>query len=222
MVGYGKRLKEVRTKLGLTQKEFAKKLGLEWHKIKNIETEKHKLTPELAEKIEQIYSINGWWLLTGKGSMHLQEPNTNEENNDDIEVNFYPEVFASAGYGYLNNNTKVEKITLSKLFLKTLNVINPKNLDIIAIYGDSMEPDFHHGDFIIVERINSINEAKNGNVVIANIDGEIYIKKILKDPITKKILLISSNSFYKPIQIDNTNLNNIQILGIVRGKYKPI
>lgn len=64
-----KRLKKAREYLGLTQQELGEKLGFEWHKIKNIETEKHKLTPEIAENIEQYYSISGWWLLTGKGEM---------------------------------------------------------------------------------------------------------------------------------------------------------
>lgn len=68
----GKRLKKAREYVGLTQKEFAENFGLKWDKIKNIETEKHKLQPDFAESIEQNYSISGWWLLTGKGSMLLE------------------------------------------------------------------------------------------------------------------------------------------------------
>jgi len=71
-----KRLKKAREYLGLTQQELAEKLGFEWHKIKNIETEKHKLTPDIAQDIEQFYSIGGWWLLTGKGEMLLKEKKT--------------------------------------------------------------------------------------------------------------------------------------------------
>lgn len=85
------RLKKVREYLGLTQKELADKLGFPWHKIKNIETEKHKLTSEIAENIEQFYSISGWWLLTGKGEMLLEDTKkttsiTNEEQ--ELLINF--------------------------------------------------------------------------------------------------------------------------------------
>ena len=87
-----KRLKKARESLGLTQQELGEKLGFEWHKIKNIETEKHKLTPEIAENIEQYYSISGWWLLTGKGEM-LQDnkskisiPNKLDSNISEKEI----------------------------------------------------------------------------------------------------------------------------------------
>lgn len=87
-----KRLKRAREYLGLTQQELGEKLGFEWHKIKNIETEKHKLTTEIAENIEQYYSISGWWLLTGKGEM-LQNneskifiPNKLNSNISDKEI----------------------------------------------------------------------------------------------------------------------------------------
>ena len=67
----GKRLKETRKILNLTQEELGNVLGLTWHKIKDIEANKLKLTPIIAETIEEKYSISGWWLLTGKGEMSI-------------------------------------------------------------------------------------------------------------------------------------------------------
>ena len=78
MASSGDRLKEVREELAMTQKEFAEVFSLKWHKIKDIEIGKHKLTPDLAEEIEQKYSISGWWLLRGKGHKYIQaETNIN-------------------------------------------------------------------------------------------------------------------------------------------------
>jgi len=77
----GSRLKRIRKLLKLTQQELADTLEVKWHKIKDIEANKLKLTPELAELIEQKYSISGWWLLTGKGEMFID----NNMNNKNIE-----------------------------------------------------------------------------------------------------------------------------------------
>lgn len=84
-IGYGKRLKEARKYIGLTQQQIAEKLNFEWHKIKDIEAEKLKLSAETAVKIEEIYSINGWWLLTGKGEMReTKNKETLEEKEKEI------------------------------------------------------------------------------------------------------------------------------------------
>ena len=71
--------------VGIGQKEMANKIGYEWHKMKNIETEKYKLTPEIAKIFEQNYSISGWWLLTGTGKMFIEDKTP--PSNDNINLN---------------------------------------------------------------------------------------------------------------------------------------
>ena len=69
------RFKEVRDFMGFSQQEFADKLEEKRHKIADIESAKQKVPIELAEKLEDIFHINPWWLLTGKGEMLLKENN---------------------------------------------------------------------------------------------------------------------------------------------------
>jgi DNA-binding XRE family transcriptional regulator len=77
---YAIRIKEARNSLDMTQKSFATPLNLKWDNIKDLETGRKNLTPELARKIEEIYSINLRWLITGQGSMFLlSEENANAE-----------------------------------------------------------------------------------------------------------------------------------------------
>lgn len=70
----GERVKKVRETMGLTQAEFGARLGFKWDKIKNIETNLQKLTPEIALDIEDKFSFSFRWLLTGKGSMTADAP----------------------------------------------------------------------------------------------------------------------------------------------------
>ena len=74
------RLKKVRKVLKLSQKDFGEKLNFKWYKIKDIESFKLNITPEIANKIEDIFGISGWWLLTGKGDMFL------DKNNQQISI----------------------------------------------------------------------------------------------------------------------------------------
>ena len=209
MFGYGKRLKEIRTKLGLTQKEFGKKLGLEWHKIKNIETEKHKLTPDIAEKIEQIYSTNGWWLLTGKGSMHTNDNSLQKtEDKDTIEIDKLS-LKASAGTGIENFEVDtVGRIKLSSSVFRTKP--NPKNLKVIEVIGDSMEPTLQEGDIVVIDT--NATYTIDGIYAI-NIQGEVFIKR-LQFKLDGTIKIISDNQkyetmIYNPKESEHINFNVI-------------
>jgi len=65
----GKRIKEIRELMKMTQAEFGEKLGFNWSKIKDLESGKLNTTAEIALLIEKIYSVNLRWLLTGEGEM---------------------------------------------------------------------------------------------------------------------------------------------------------
>jgi len=83
----GSRLKEVRLNFGLKQKEFGEKIGLTQPQIKNIETGLQKLTIDVADNIATKLAINGWWLLTGKGSMYLEESSKNNSGTINGDIN---------------------------------------------------------------------------------------------------------------------------------------
>jgi len=108
----GQRLKEIRKKLGLTQAQFGDKIGLKWHKIKDMERDHLKISPELAEKIEQVLSISGWWLLTGKGEMFLSdEPKLIGINNS---------IVGQAGHN-INGTVHIQTLTNNSSAPKTPN-----------------------------------------------------------------------------------------------------
>jgi DNA-binding XRE family transcriptional regulator len=79
----GKRLKQVRNQLNMTQAEFAEPLGERWDSIRDIEIGKKKLSADTAVLIEKVHNINLRWLLTGQGEMFLakkDETASREEN----------------------------------------------------------------------------------------------------------------------------------------------
>jgi len=191
----GKRLKEAREHLGLVQKDIADKIGYEWHKIKNIETEKHKLTPDIAEILEQNYSISGWWLLTGKGKRFLNDEEIPivSSNNHGYEIDVL-NVKAAAGDGIYNYEVEViDKIVLDKAFFRTAPDI--KKIKIIEVDGDSMYPTLQSGDHVIIDetKTNGVDGIYaiqlHGQILIKrlqfNLDGTIDIKSDNKEYDTK-------------------------------------
>ena len=62
-------IRELRKALGLSQDEFAGKLGLTRGAITNIELHKTKPKPLLVDLICATYNVNAHWLRTGEGEM---------------------------------------------------------------------------------------------------------------------------------------------------------
>lgn len=219
------RFKEARKKAGLTQEKFGYEIGLKQTQVRDIESGKQKVSPELAETIEKKFYISGWWLLTGRAEMMIGDkkslPTVQQSNDDEnsVSVNYYPDVIAAAGYGAINENHLVPQIMhLDRRFLEQLlNVRRFDSLDIITVFGDSMEPYISNGETVLIERH---DDAKNGETVIANINGSVYIKQIKMDPFKKWIKLLSENSHYEEIELSGDDLQYLTIVGIVRAKIR--
>lgn len=73
------RLKYVRKTLSkISQREFAGKLGVPLHKIRDIEAGKIKISVELASLIEEKFYFDFKWLLTGKGDPYIKAKDKDE------------------------------------------------------------------------------------------------------------------------------------------------
>lgn len=81
----------------------------------------------------------------------------------------------------------------------------------VKITGDSMEPDYHDGDILLVKSQNTLN---SGQLGIFFYDGDTLFKKYRKNK--KKISIISLNKDYKIIDIPSNRKLIIQ--GLVLGK----
>lgn len=225
------RIKEARKHLKISsQKEFALQLNWNIGRVQDLESGKVKeLKASEAEEIQDKFLISGWWLLTGKGEMLVKSSNSmpticecSEDDNstDLISLNYYPDIVAAAGYGGINDFDiqPCQVMKLDKLFLEdVLNIKHFDNIDVIRVVGDSMEPFIFDGEVVLIERN---NEAKNGETIIANINGHVYIKKFSTDPFGRWIKLISDNGRYGEINLEGDQLEFFSIIGIVRAKIK--
>lgn len=203
------RFKEVRDFMGFSQQEFADKLEEKRHKIADIETGKQKVPIELAEKLEDIFHINPWWLLTGKGQMLLKENNLVISNDNNYNIDLLS-VRAGAGEGIYNYVIEtVDTLSLDKSFFRT--PINTSKVKGIQVDGDSMEPTLRDGDYVLIDE--NITFGVNGIYAI-QLGGQILIKR-LQFKMDGTVLIISDNSKYQsetfnPIE----NQLPFQVLGL--------
>ena len=114
-------------------------------------------------------------------------------------------ISASAGFPSPAENYVEEKLNLNSYLIK-----NKESSFFVRVSGDSMiNVGIFDNDILIVDR--SI-DPKRQSIVIVSIDGELVIKKLMKDQ-SKNYYLKSENSNYPNIKL-NSNRDTI-IWGVV-------
>lgn len=112
-----------------------------------------------------------------------------------------------AGHGFFGITEDYEEANLS---LDEHLVKNKESTYFLRARGDSMSPQIHPGDIIIVDR--SIKPV-HGVIVILTFNGERLCKRYFKQ--NGKIQLLSDNLKYKPIVVAEDS--EIVIFGVVAG-----
>ena len=218
----GNIIKELRTTRNLTQEELAVKIGVGKSTIANYESgyrmPKQDLLFELADvlnvNIDVFFPDRNEKTKTTITTLYNQLEPQRQENvynyaTEQLEEQqgTYPMFetisiygHASAGSGAILADEYSEEINY------TGNV--PKHDYALYVDGDSMLPLFSDGQIIFIKKT---SEAYNNQIVIANLNGEGFIKKLVYDENGAK--LVSLNKKYKDIIINEHD--EFMVFGVV-------
>ena len=230
---FGNRLKQARENKGYNQKQFAERLGVTPTRLNYWEKDKREPDVDINKQIAQILDGASDWLignnlinvditLSANEKQHIKKYRSLDhygrkavDSLIDIELERCSVVVelprlitlpmadlpASAGTGqWLDENGHFEGIdVIDTPQARTANII-------IKVSGDSMEPLFHDGDALLVERQERMEQGEIGVFII---DGCGYIKKLGHNE------LISVNPDYDNIPL--TAQNSVKCYGKVVG-----
>lgn len=123
-------------------------------------------------------------------------------------------VEASAGNGSTGDLVEVVSrlYYVPEQFQTYFRGINPDNIRIINIRGDSMQPTFNSGDMIFVD-INTCFFDGDG-VYVFNYKGDLYVKRLQN--VGDHLLVISDNPIYREWKIDEHSIDQLHIQGKVK------
>ena len=117
------RLQQVRSTYNITQRQFAKRVGVTSQLVSMMETGKAQLSHLTAKAIEAEFGINHEWLMTGVGEMMAKKPNASKSpivsNELTAVLCYYPNIAKAL-------NQFVEKMTLSDW--EALNAFLSRNM----------------------------------------------------------------------------------------------
>ncbi|MFV8280179.1 LexA family transcriptional regulator [Christiangramia marina] len=213
-----KHFKEVREEHNYTQTEFASLLGIK-NSTADIERGRTKLSGKVVAELLRQFAINPLWLFGDSGQKYLKiskgdvSPKVvtvdNADNENIVLVN------QKAAAGYPHNVQDVEWYNQLPAFDIPLPEFRNATYRGFQIEGDSMLPDYRPGEWVMGKAVASIEEASNNKVYVIVMYDSVLVKKIQKMPDPSKVLLISLNEEYLPLEI---NVHDIQEIWQVNSK----
>ena len=204
-------LRFLRSKEGVTQREFAERLGLKQPTLGAYE--EGRATPPLSclSDVSRIYKVSldnlinadlsilpeKNWRMAAKPRKEVLAITVDVHNKENVEL-----VTQKASAGYLSGFQDPEFVKdLPKISMPVL----PKNRTYRAfeIQGDSMLPVLP-GSIIFAEYVEDISAVKNGKlyILVTRNDGIVFKRVFNFAGEEKKLLLVSDNRMYQPYGVD--------------------
>lgn len=200
-VAIGDRLREERHRLGLGQAEFGAKCGVSKTSQFNYESGGRSPDGEYLFRAHQL-GANTEYVITGSGA---------RPDNEFVRVARH-HVSASAGAGSVNEESgAVNGLCFSRKWLNKKR-LNPANLLVIDVVGDSMAGKLSEGDSVLIDK--SQATPKSGVAFVIRQGDELLVKyaQLLPHGILR---LSSENQTYKPYDVDLAKESDVSILGRV-------
>jgi phage repressor protein C with HTH and peptisase S24 domain len=165
----GERIKAERIAQGIDRKQLAKRTGIGYSTIAELERGGMKTSTQLRLFAEALH-VNLVWLETGKG------PKVGQSDSEWGDILGYAQ---AAGLG--NGSEGQEYAETHKLKFRSDSLakkrLNPDKLSVFYGKGDSMEPRIKSGDAILFDM--SDTNPRDGAVFIVMIGKEYYAKRCM-------------------------------------------
>jgi len=170
--------------------------------------------------LDYCHDLNPTWLISGKGSMlidelndssHLNEPTTEYEVlTKDIGIPLIP---ISALAGAFNGEMSVLEYECERFVIPTF-----KGADfLISVKGSSMFPRYSSGDIVACKKLPIDTFFQWGKVYVLDTDQGPLIKKIKKGSNPDSLLISSENAEFEPFELNRSAVYHIAlVLGVIR------
>ncbi|PMM38671.1 XRE family transcriptional regulator [Vibrio lentus] len=200
------RIKNLRLRDKLTQKELGKKIGVTSVTISKWELDAAKPKSHSLLKLCQIFKVDPEWLTSGQ-SVSTSFGVKYASQDELIRVPYFEDIEAAAGNGCVISSEYADlELVIPKTFF---DIKVSHDLVCLKVLGDSMEPDFKDNSIICIDTKKT--KPIDGKTYVISQQGMLRVKYIENTP--QGIVLKSFNKNYNDIFISKAD--SFHIVGAV-------
>lgn len=198
----GTLLQEYFSQKGITQVQLAKELGVSKSYVNALFAGRQRFGKKQADIWSEKFGFSRSWLLTGEGSMLMDDDEIEKEDYlSDVPAEYVTYLVPIAAMG--GSLTGFEE---SGVMLRDCEkVISPvAGVDMaIPVCGDSMEPEYPNGSQVFVKRIYPDDFIAWGNVFVLDTTNGVIIKVVKRSDDDRFVTCESLNTSgrYQPFDV---------------------
>lgn len=160
-------------------------------KYQKHESGERSLNEKSAMVYAEIFNVDWMWLLYGE----------HQKNDKTVSLDVVDAV-ACCGNGHVNFDTHIiGQQMLTVTALHQITTVDPKNIKILKVVGDSMEPTISNNDFVWVDI--SCQTPTGDGIYMFCIGDMLVVKRVQINPFDKSVQILSDNPKYQPIHANN-------------------
>jgi repressor LexA len=208
---FGKKLKELRTSMNLTQEELAKalntKYGTKFNKGMISKWENDKEEP----RIDSVRYIADFFNVSLDEILGLKD---NEVNIYEVVKSDFSNIVSLPIVGTIAAGQPILAAQNIEGYMPILSSFINKHKEYfyLRVKGNSMNLEFPDGSYVLVERT---NEVENGSIAVVLVNGyEATVKKVSINKNIITLIPMSSDPSYQP-QIYDITKDEVKIIGKV-------
>ena len=194
----------------VTQENVAHILGISKQAINNRINRGVELKEFEWDKLQKYYKDN---YISELASILAGDTIKKVDNN--VEINYYPNIFGSCGLGTFALSEDKEKVSVPKRYIDGYNFT--KQYSVINAYGDSMMPYINDRDELIIEH-HSGEQIKDNRVYVFRVGDKLFVKRLVQN--INQVIIRSDNAMYEPVILKGADLEEFEIIGKVVGLFR--
>ena len=188
---------------GISKSEFGRTIGVSAAYISSM---RKSIQPDKLRRIIESYpDLNTSWLLTGEGSMLVenspselnQTPSEVEKTSSEEKTMRIPLLPISAQGGSLNDFVTSVDVTECEMIISPI-----KGADYaITVSGESMSPEYPSGSQVLIKKINERAFIDWGRVYVLDTCNGTVVKRLFPAETPGSVLCKSINPEYPPFEV---------------------
>lgn len=188
----------------VNQTHLAESLGITRQTVSNRIKNGSQVTVSELKKIEKYFNID-----------LLNDTETVDERL--VNVDYYPDVFASCGTGNIVFSNEKVKLPISTALINGFS--SKKSYSMINATGNSMAPTIDSGDKLIVEHWKG-SQIQDNNIYVFCFNNEFFVKRLSKN--LDEIIIKSDNPEYRVRTINGSTGDDLILIGKIVGVFKTL
>jgi phage repressor protein C with HTH and peptisase S24 domain len=187
---WAERLKEARRYFRDTQEAMAARLGVSYRTYQGYESGVAAPKLDIIGRLVEL-GFNPDWLLRGEAPMRDVSPARIDARVDELEregqlrpldpniarVPYYEDARLAAGGGALIEASSTRSVAFDELMLKRDFGVAPRELAVIPVHGNSMEPTIRSGELVLID-MSEAGRALSSAIYAIRLDGALMVKRL--------------------------------------------